>query len=119
MLQVALDKIMPVTEARANIAHLVDSVERGSIYVLTRGGKPAAVMVPVSKAEKILSKPVQKTAVVQNQPKTLEPVPISTQNKSEELVKNDANDSNDVEDENPSDLDMKKIQEELAKYKQR
>ncbi len=54
MLQVGIDKIMPVTEARANIARLVDEVEKGDVFVITRGGKPAAVVVPVDKAEKIL-----------------------------------------------------------------
>jgi len=49
MLNVSIDKILPVTEARARIAKLVDEVEKGDVYVITRGGKPAAVMVPVSR----------------------------------------------------------------------
>jgi len=47
MLQVPIDKILPVTEARANISKLVDDVEKGDIYVLTRGGKPVVVVASV------------------------------------------------------------------------
>ena len=46
MFKIPIDKIMPVTEARANISALVDDIEKGSIYVLTRGGKPVVVMIP-------------------------------------------------------------------------
>lgn len=45
--KVCVDKIMPVTEVRANISRLVDEVQDGSTYVLTRSGKPVAVLAPV------------------------------------------------------------------------
>lgn len=52
MLKVEIDKILPVTEARANIARLVDEVCQGNVYVLTRGGKPAVMVVPIDYLEK-------------------------------------------------------------------
>ncbi len=45
--KVSIDKIMPVTDVRANISRLVDEVQAGSTYVLTRSGKPAAILAPV------------------------------------------------------------------------
>lgn len=67
MLNVSIDKILPVTEARANIARLVDEVEKGDVYVITRGGKPAAVMVPVSRVGIIRdAENVQNVKVVEN-----------------------------------------------------
>ncbi|OGD66000.1 hypothetical protein A3F08_01035 [Candidatus Berkelbacteria bacterium RIFCSPHIGHO2_12_FULL_36_9] len=53
MLQVPIDKILPVTDARTNISKLVDDVEKGDIYVLTRGGKPAVVVCPVDYIKKL------------------------------------------------------------------
>lgn len=53
MLQVPIDKILPVTEARANISKLVDDVEKGDIYVLTRGGKPAVCLVSIEYIKKL------------------------------------------------------------------
>lgn len=52
MLKVPIDKILPVTEVRANISKVVNDVERGDIYVLTRGGKPTAVIAPVDYIKK-------------------------------------------------------------------
>lgn len=52
MLKVPIDKIMPVTEIRANISKVVNDVENGDIYVLTRGGKPTAVIAPVDYIKK-------------------------------------------------------------------
>lgn len=53
MLKVPIDKIMPVTDARANISRLVDEVVAGEVYVLTRGGRPAVVVAPVEYIEKL------------------------------------------------------------------
>ena len=48
MFKVPIDKIIPVTNARANISTLVKNVqETKSLYVLTRGGLPAAVLASV------------------------------------------------------------------------
>ncbi|OQB06147.1 MAG: Antitoxin RelF [bacterium ADurb.Bin212] len=54
MLQVNVDKILPVTEARDKFNQLVDSVEgTDDLYVLTKNGKPAAVVVGVNHLEKL------------------------------------------------------------------
>lgn len=48
MFKVPIDKIIPVTNARARIASLVSDVQKTNcLYVLTRGGKPAAVLASV------------------------------------------------------------------------
>lgn len=56
MLEVDVKRILSVTEARANIATLVDEVMKGNLYVLTRGGRPAVVVAPIERVEKILAK---------------------------------------------------------------
>ena len=53
MLKVPIDKILPVTEARSNISKLVDDVEKGNIYVLTRGGRPSCVLAPIDYIKKL------------------------------------------------------------------
>lgn len=53
MLKIPIDKILPVTEARANISKLVDDVEKGDVYVLTRGGKPSVVVASVEYIKKM------------------------------------------------------------------
>lgn len=54
MLQVNVDKILPVTEARDKFNQLVDGVEgTDDLYVLTKNGKPAAVVVGVNHLEKL------------------------------------------------------------------
>ena len=42
-------------DAKARLSALVDAAERGEITTITRHGKPAAMIVPVEAAEKILS----------------------------------------------------------------
>ncbi len=45
MFTVPIDKIVPVTSARAKISSLVSDVQKNNtLYVLTRGGKPAAIL---------------------------------------------------------------------------
>jgi prevent-host-death family protein len=53
VLKVPIDKILPVTEARSNISKLVDDVEKGNIYVLTRGGRPSCVLAPIEYIKKL------------------------------------------------------------------
>lgn len=142
MLQVGIDKIMPVTEARANIARLVDEVEKGDVFVITRGGKPAAVVVPVDKAEKILGdssnarnvqnvekagnardvnkKPIKyekNTDLVEKEEPTND---LAIQDEEESLPtvnqpKNNLPVEKDESDNNSSVIDMNKVEEELNK----
>jgi prevent-host-death family protein len=54
MLEVKIEKILPVTEARDSFNKLVDEVEgTDELYVLTKNGKPAAVLVGVHHLEKL------------------------------------------------------------------
>jgi prevent-host-death family protein len=41
-------RTMPATEAHANVRELLDSAIAGNPVVLTRNGKPVAVVVPAS-----------------------------------------------------------------------
>lgn len=57
MLEVDIDKILPVTEARDSFNKIVDEVEgTDHVYVLTKNGKPAAVVVGVNHLEKLTGK---------------------------------------------------------------
>ncbi len=54
MLEVKIDKILPVTEAKDNFSNLVDEVENSDdLYVLTKNGKPGAVLVGIHHLEKL------------------------------------------------------------------
>ncbi|MFA7244303.1 MAG: type II toxin-antitoxin system prevent-host-death family antitoxin [Patescibacteria group bacterium] len=54
MLQVDIEKIIPVTEARDMFNKIVDEVEgTDNMYVLTKNGKPSAVLVGVNHLEKL------------------------------------------------------------------
>ena len=54
MLSVDIEKIIPVTEARDMFNKIVDEVEGSDeLYVLTKNGKPAAVVVGVNHLEKL------------------------------------------------------------------
>jgi prevent-host-death family protein len=54
MLSVDIEKIIPVTEARDMFNKIVDEVEgTDEMYVLTKNGKPSAVLVGVNHLEKL------------------------------------------------------------------
>ena len=54
MLEVQIENILPVTEARDRFNQLVDGVENSDdMFVLTKNGKPAAIMVGVHHLEKL------------------------------------------------------------------
>jgi len=57
VLEVDIDKILPVTEARDSFNKIVDEVEgTNHMYVLTKNGKPTAVVVGVNHLEKLTGK---------------------------------------------------------------
>lgn len=57
MLEVDIDKILPVTEARDNFNKIIDDVGgTDKMYVLTKNGKPSAVVVGVNHLEKLTGK---------------------------------------------------------------
>ena len=43
-----------VKELKATASAVIDRVERGTAYVVTRRGRPAAVLLPVEEAEDIV-----------------------------------------------------------------
>lgn len=54
MLSVDIEKIIPVTEARDMFNKIIDEVEGSdALYVLTKNGKPAAVVVGINHLEKL------------------------------------------------------------------
>lgn len=54
MLEVKIEKILPITEARDSFNKLIDEVEgTDELYVFTKNGKPAAVLVGVHHLEKL------------------------------------------------------------------
>lgn len=54
MLEVQIENIIPVTEARDKFNQIVDAVENTEeLYVLTKNGKPAAIVVGIHHLEKL------------------------------------------------------------------
>jgi prevent-host-death family protein len=54
MLEVDIDKIIPVTEARDNFNQIVDTVDgTDELYVFTKNGKPTAILCGVHHLEKL------------------------------------------------------------------
>jgi len=54
MLEVQIENILPVTEARDKLNQLIDSVESSdNMYVMTKNGKPSAILVGVHHLEKL------------------------------------------------------------------
>ena len=53
-MQVDIERIVPVTDARDNFNKIIDEVEgTDHLYVLTKNGKPSAVVVGVNHLEKL------------------------------------------------------------------
>ena len=69
MLQVDVDKIIPVTEARDSFNKIIDEVDNtDQMYVLTRNGTPAAVVVGVNHLEKLTGDAVLPAAMPEPKP---------------------------------------------------
>ena len=109
MLEVDVKKIISVTEARANIASLIDKVMNGDLYVLTRGGKPAVVVAPIEMAENMFGKKKTKSNLVNFEP----------------LVKKEASSTDffdkqeqprPEEDEELPNIDLAKVNQALDEY---
>ncbi|MBI2263439.1 type II toxin-antitoxin system Phd/YefM family antitoxin, partial [Candidatus Berkelbacteria bacterium] len=71
MLEVEINKILPLTEARDNFSKIVGEVEQGELYVLTKNGKPAVAIINVAKLEEMTGQHLKERAKSQ--------VPISKQ----------------------------------------
>jgi prevent-host-death family protein len=54
VLNIPLDKIIPVTYARDNLANLIKETNGDTIYVLTKGGRPKVALVDIVYLEKLV-----------------------------------------------------------------
>lgn len=93
MFEVPIDKIMPVTVARAKISSLVHDVHKTkSLYVLTRGGKPAAILASIDYIKKIKQPSVSLSEKEEkNTFKKSEEKPLTNQKKVEDSIQIDKN----------------------------
>jgi prevent-host-death family protein len=48
-----MGKAVTVYEAKTNLSRILDEVERGSEYVVTRNGVPCAKVIPIAKPGKV------------------------------------------------------------------
>ena len=53
-LTVSLDQIIPFSQARANLADLIDRVPKKKFFVITRRNKPVIALVDINYLEKLL-----------------------------------------------------------------
>lgn len=122
MLKVNIDKIIPVTDARAKIASVVDDVMRGNTYVLTRGGKPVAIVAPIQTAEKVISNKVIIDSDDKNQSETLkspEVIPAQTEKTAiKPTADNNQSHLASPIDEEPPAIDTNKVDQALQEYEQ-
>lgn len=101
MFGVDIDKIIPVTDARANISALVSEVEKGHTYVLTRGGKPVVALVSINFLNQ--NKPIFKSVKSSSsKPKIPQPVSQVTTTDEEDI---------------PA-IDLNKVNQAIAQYEQ-
>jgi prevent-host-death family protein len=52
--------VSTIHEAKTNLSHLIQKAERGEEVVIARGKTPVAKIVPIKKAKKAYSGPVQR-----------------------------------------------------------
>ena len=79
MLEVKIDNILPVTEARDSFNQLVDKVESSDeMFVLTKNGKPVSILVGVQHLEKLtgtshedLTKEIDETSPIASSPEDM------------------------------------------------
>lgn len=73
-MQVNIEKILPVTEARDRFNQIVDEVEgTDELYVMTKNGKPSAVIVGVNHLEKLTGETQENVIAKINTAPTVEP----------------------------------------------
>jgi prevent-host-death family protein len=53
-IKIALDRIIPLTEARARLSEIIDKTTGDEFWVLTRRGKPEVAMVDVDYLEQLM-----------------------------------------------------------------
>ena len=55
MINVPIDRIVPLTDARDNLSRVVSDIESDDegLYILTKGGKPAIAFISIKYLEKL------------------------------------------------------------------
>lgn len=126
MFKIDVDKILPVTDARSSISAVVDEVMKGNTYVLTRGGRPAVAVIPVSMLKDV--KGISKLPVLQKDEKIeivakndLQTLDRKAENNTDLLSTN----SNEIlpanynnQSQNLPVLDVDKIDQAVSEYEQ-
>ena len=60
MLQVPVDKIIPLTEMRDKFSKIVADLEAGTpLYILTKNGKPSVAVLSVGQLQKLIKEEVK------------------------------------------------------------
>ncbi len=60
MLQVPVDKIIPLTEMRDRFSKIVADLETGTpLYILTKNGKPSVAVLSVGELQKLIQQEVK------------------------------------------------------------
>jgi prevent-host-death family protein len=110
MFEVDVNRVIPVTDARANISAIVNDALKGNIYVLTKGGKPAVVLAPVGLAKNLL----QTTSPSKIKPPKIKSV-LKSQNKQ---IDNKIDESESLDDDGfgMPNLDSTALDEMMNKY---
>lgn len=108
MIEVPIDKIIPIEEALGDIEKIINSAgEKDNLYVLTKNGKPYAAIVNIDYLEHLPeiehageTKPIHE--IGKEEKKEEKPEEKSEEPKTESETKNNSNekDSNDLYDEN-------------------
>jgi prevent-host-death family protein len=110
MFEVDVSRVIPVTDARANISAIVNDALKGNIYVLTKGGKPAVVLAPVGLAKNLL----QTNGSSKSKPPKIKSVLKSSNNQIS--AKSDQNIVSDDDGFDMPNLDTSALDEMMNKY---
>lgn len=54
MLKVAIERVVPLTEARSRLSEIVDSAVQDRFWVITKGGKPRVAVVDVQYLDELV-----------------------------------------------------------------
>lgn len=76
MLEVKIEKIVPITDARDSFNRIIDEVDAtDEMYVITKNGKPAAIVVGVHHLEKLTGINAAKAKEMKDEANVVRPLP--------------------------------------------
>ena len=67
MLKVALNQIIPLTQARSRLSELVEKTHNTRFWVLTKGGKPRVALVDVAYLDELMRRATFNDLAAQSQ----------------------------------------------------